>query len=125
MERAPVDRHREPWSEEAQRLGGSFGIQVTFSESRSPAGDREQSEVEARREARHLVEEIGIACEVDAAATVHGVPDRLGGGPVGSPPAVMYGRDGRDLDTVDLHCLPDGELGHVLEAVVSCERRTA
>ena len=48
-ERAPVDRHRDPRSQERHRLCGAHGIEMACAEARTPAPDRNQGEVEVRR----------------------------------------------------------------------------
>ena len=62
---SPVDRHRCPWLEQAQCLGGPVWVEMTRRQSWPPACDGKQREVE-RCELRHGREQIGVPGEVDA-----------------------------------------------------------
>ena len=56
-----------PRLDQRERLGRALGIEVPRAELRPPAPDRDQGEVE-RAQLGHLVEQIGVAGEVDAQA---------------------------------------------------------
>jgi len=65
MKRAPVDRHDDAGPQERRRVRSAPRIQMARTELRSPASDRQQSDVE-RGERRHVFEEVRVSGEVDA-----------------------------------------------------------
>ena len=62
--------------EKRECVGGSLGIEMPASSERwAPAPDRDESEVQAPAERGHLVEELGVAGEVEASRAGEEVPD--------------------------------------------------
>ena len=66
-ERAPVDGHHELGADQLGRPGRGGRVEVALAERRAPAPDRQQGDVD-RRPRAHLVEQVGVAGEVDGAA---------------------------------------------------------
>ena len=98
----PVDRDDQPGVEDPHRLGGTRGIEVALADGRTPTPDREQRDVH-RRDGRHLVEQVGVAGEVDGlAGRPQHVADGGGGDPaVRTAPVLVPGRHGLDVDGAD------------------------
>ena len=115
-QRSPVDRDRDPRLQDRGRPGGPLGIEVAGPESRAPAPDRQQRQVEPAREVRHPVEEVGVAGEVGPAGPREHEPDRLR--VIGAEPtaAAVLGLDRGDLDPADRLRVPRRQLGDRLEA---------
>ncbi len=68
VERPPVDRDGEPRAQQRGRLRGAPRVHVAGAQRRPPPPDGEQRDIERRvaPEARHLVEDVGVAGKVDA-----------------------------------------------------------
>ena len=75
-----MNRDRQPRADARGGLRGARGVEVPRAELRAPAGDREQRDVDAARDPRHLVEEVGVAGEVHRALSAHDVAERLAAG---------------------------------------------
>src|SRR5262245_16154495 len=75
--RAPVDRHGDARTQQLERLRRTQRVQVPGRKPRAPAADRQQSDIEARRELAHPVEEIGVAREVDPGGAAYEIAERL------------------------------------------------
>jgi hypothetical protein len=116
-QRAPVDRDRESRAQQLQRAGGSLRIEVSGAERRPPAPDRDQRGVEAVGERLHLVEDVCVAGEVDAApGLAEQVADGLGRRTERVAAGVVVGGRGGDRQAADLGLLAGRQLDDTLEA---------
>jgi hypothetical protein len=68
-EGSPVDRDCDPGLQELHGVGRARGVEVARPHLRAPTRHRHERDVEVVGQARHACEEIGVACEVDAART--------------------------------------------------------
>ncbi len=90
IERAPVDRHRQPGAEHGRGAGGALRIEVARAQLRPPAPDRQQRDVEIRLELGHPLEQVGVAGEVDRAAAPQDEAERLHPRPAERTPAPSW-----------------------------------
>lgn len=102
MKRSPVNRDRNTRLKQRGRLGRTRRVEVSRAERRAPAGDGQKRDID-RRQARHLGEEVGVACEVHRGALSDHKADRLGPGAADRPPGRrMDGAHRLDAKPADL-----------------------
>ena len=99
--RAPVDRDGDRGAQERERLCRTTRVHVPRPHLRAPPGDGDEGDVE-RRERRHPVEQVRVACEVDRAGAAKDEAERRDGLPDRPPPPVVHRLDDVDPDAAHL-----------------------
>ena len=102
------------------RLGRALGIEVAAAETRPPAPDRDEPDVDGP-DLGHAVEEIGVAGEVDRLRARDDVADRIGGRAERRAAAVVLGWHRADLQVADRERLALLDLDHRLESPLAQE----
>jgi hypothetical protein len=110
-----MDRHRHPRLDQRGRLGGPPGIEVALAERGAVAGDRQQREVHGAQ-VPHLVEQVGVAREVDRALGADDEPERRRRRAAGPACALVLGAGRLDADVAELHRLAGQQLIDLLVA---------
>jgi hypothetical protein len=88
-----VDGNGAAWSQQLDGRGRADRVEMPRAETRTPPPDRQQCEVEVRRQVTHRREQIGVAGEVDTGVRARDeVADRGGTGAEGLSGAVVDGR---------------------------------
>src|SRR5829696_2761799 len=93
-----MDRDHRAGLQETGGAGRPFRVHVTGPEPRAPAPDRQQGDVEPGGQGSHVLEQIGVAGEVQPDRALHQEADGLALGPERRAPSVVH-RPRRD----DLH----------------------
>ena len=116
--RPPVDRHRQPRPDEAQRLGRLDRVEMEAApEGRSPAPDRDERDVDGFAELAHPGEQVRVTREVDRPRAAHDEADGRRRRAERWPVARVDRGHRPDGDPAHVHALTDAQLPDVGEPV--------
>ena len=105
-----MHRNRDAGLEQARGASRLQRIHVPGAQRGPPSSDGQERHVEPLREIGHLVEERGVAGEVDAAAPTHDIAESLGAGTSRTAGAVVTSRRRGDAERADFLRVPYSHL---------------
>jgi hypothetical protein len=108
----PVDRDGEKRPQEPERLGGAARVKVAGADRRSPSPDGHERDVKAAANLRHAIEDVGVAGEVDPAASLDYIAQSDSFLTEGQPGAIMLGVGCANRQGTNLDFLPGLHLNH-------------
>jgi len=104
-----VDRYSGSRAQEPQRLGRTKRIEMTGRQSRAPAPDGQQHEVQ-RAKFGHSLEEIGVPGEIDSDGSADDITERGGLRGERPPPGSVFGVRGADANASEVELVPGRNL---------------
>ena len=114
-----MDRDHELRADARDRLGSPRRVEMpAAAEVGPPAPDRDEPDVDGS-ELAHLVEEVGVAGEVDRLRARDDVAERLAGRSDRAPASVVLGGNGTNLERADRERLTLLDLEHALEPALA------